>query len=99
MNKKQNEWKGECGEEKGLTITYITAQIYKDGCCGKRIFKQDAEIVRSCSALFISSFDQYCPISVLDPVSLTFINKLDDNMGLCNCFPAPNFSSPRRQPI
>ena len=42
MKKKQNERKRECGEEEGLTITCITAQIYKDGCCGKRIFKQDA---------------------------------------------------------
>lgn len=33
------------------------------------------EIVKNRSAHFISSLNQYCPISVLAPVSLTFINK------------------------
>lgn len=68
MNEQQNEWKGgrrEVGEE---TVAYLTPQICRYICYGKKYFKQNWLVH------FISSLNQYCPISVLAPVSLTFIN-------------------------
>lgn len=68
MNEQQNEWKGGRREEGKETVAYLTPQIYMYICCGKKYFKQNW------SVHFISSLNQYCPISMLAPVSLTFIN-------------------------
>lgn len=80
MHERQNEWEREEGSREGTQsphTAYITAHVTRMYAVARDSLNIMPEIVRNHSVLFLSSLNQYCPISALAPVSLTFINKLD----------------------